>query len=152
GQLESQRSELVDANLQLDTRRRFTEAVLSGVSAGVIGVDHEGLITLINSSAAQLLELTDADAWMEKPFLILLPEMANLMEQIMQRPGVRLAEGEVEIQRADQPTKTFFARISVEQVNQDVQGYVVTFDDVSELLAAQRKAAWGDVARRIAHE
>jgi two-component system nitrogen regulation sensor histidine kinase NtrY len=152
GQLESQRSELIDANRQLDTRRRFTEAVLSGVSAGVIGVNHDGTITLINSSAAQLLELIQPETFIGKPFLELLPEMQELMELVSQRPASRFAEGEVEIARADHPTKTFFARISLEQVEQDVQGYVVTFDDVSELIAAQRKAAWGDVARRIAHE
>jgi two-component system, NtrC family, nitrogen regulation sensor histidine kinase NtrY len=152
GQLESQRSELIDANRQLDTRRRFTEAVLSGVSAGVIGVNHDGTITLINSSAALLLELIQPETFIGKPFLELLPEMQELMELVGQRPASRFAEGEVEIMRADHPTKTFFTRISLEQVEQDVQGYVVTFDDVSELVAAQRKAAWGDVARRIAHE
>jgi two-component system nitrogen regulation sensor histidine kinase NtrY len=152
GQLESQRSELIDANRQMDTRRRFTEAVLSGVSAGVIGVNHDGNVTLVNSSAALFLQLTQPETFIGKPFLHLLPEMEPLMQQVMQRPPLRFVEGEVEIQRQDQPTKTFFARISLEQVEQDVQGYVVTFDDMSELIAAQRKAAWGDVARRIAHE
>ncbi|HVY12853.1 MAG TPA: PAS domain-containing sensor histidine kinase [Alphaproteobacteria bacterium] len=152
GQLESQRSELVDANRQLDTRRRFTEAVLSGVSAGVIGVDGDGRITLINSSAAGLLELTEPDTFINKPLLTLLPEMETLWQQIGQQQPARSVEGEVEIQRPNIPTKIFFVRISLEQVGEDAQGYVVTFDDVSELIAAQRKAAWGDVARRIAHE
>ncbi|MBI3419542.1 MAG: PAS domain-containing sensor histidine kinase [Proteobacteria bacterium] len=151
GQLESQRNELIDANRQLDTRRRFTEAVLSGVSAGVIGVNHEGMITLVNSSAALLLELPQPETFVGKPLLSLLPEMEQLMAQIAQRPASRFVDGEVEIQRPDRPTKIFFARVSLEQV-EDVPGYVVTFDDVSDLVAAQRKAAWGDVARRIAHE
>lgn len=152
GQLESQRSELIDANRQLDTRRRFTEAVLSGVSSGVIGVDNHGLITLVNSSAAILLGIPNTESWLQKPLLSLLPELQELMQQIYERPVARFVEGEVEINREEQSTKTFFVRASLEQVEQDVQGYVVTFDDVSDLIAAQRKAAWGDVARRIAHE
>lgn len=152
GQLESQRSELMDANRQLDTRRRFTEAVLSGVSAGVIGTDEHGVVTLINASAAQLLGIQNPNEWTGKNLLNLIPEMETLVQQMRERPGTRIAEGEVEIIRDDMPTKTFFMRISLEQVEQNIQGYVVTFDDVSDLIAAQRKAAWGDVARRIAHE
>jgi len=152
GQLESQRGELIDANRQLDTRRRFTEAVLSGVSSGVIGVDNNGQITLVNSSAAILLGISNIEEWLQKPLLSLLPELRELMLQIYERPAARFVEGEIEINRDEQSTKTFFVRASLEQVEQHVQGYVVTFDDVSDLIAAQRKAAWGDVARRIAHE
>ncbi len=152
GQLESQRSELIDANRQLDTRRRFTEAVLSGVSSGVIGVDQHGLVTLVNSSAAILLGISDIEEWLHKPLTFLLPELQELMVQISERPAARFVEGEIEINRDEQSTKTFFVRASLEQVEQHEQGYVVTFDDVSDLIAAQRKAAWGDVARRIAHE
>jgi two-component system nitrogen regulation sensor histidine kinase NtrY len=152
GQLESQRNELIDANRQMDTRRRFTEAVLSGVSAGVIGLDNHGVVTLINSSAATLLNVTDAESWAGKSLLELMPEMEPLMQQIEQHPPARFVEGEIELNRAELPTKTFFVRVSLEQVDQNIYGYVVTFDDVSELISAQRKAAWGDVARRIAHE
>lgn len=151
GQLEEQRSELIDANRQMDARRRFTEAVLSGVSSGVIGVDNQGMITLVNSSAALLLSIAP-EAWIGKHLLSVLPELQPLMQQIGDRPAARFAEDEIEIHHDEHPTKTFFVRASLEQVGQDVQGYVVTFDDVSDLIAAQRKAAWGDVARRIAHE
>ncbi len=149
-QLDSQTRELVDANRQLDHRRRFTEAVLEGVSAGVIGVSHDGTMTLINASAAYFLNLTNPEEWVGKPLLALMPEMGELMQQIAEGPSVRFVEGEIEIRQEEQKTKTFFVRVSLEQ--QDLQNYVVTFDDVSELIAAQRKAAWGDVARRIAHE
>lgn len=152
GQLEGQRSELIDANRQLDTRRRFTEAVLSGVSAGVIGVNHDGHVTLINASAVHLLDLPNPEDWVGKPLLSLVPQMDALMHMIEQKPSQRFVEDEIEITHSNQSTKTFFVRVSLEQVEQDIQGYVVTFDDVSELIAAQRKAAWGDVARRIAHE
>jgi two-component system nitrogen regulation sensor histidine kinase NtrY len=152
GQLESQRSDLMDANRQLDTRRRFTEAVLSGVSAGVLGVDENGHITLVNLSAAQLLSLREPQLWIGQPVLDLMPEAQTLMQNISERPVSRFVESEIEIIRDAQPTKTLFVRVSLEQVDQAVHGYVITFDDVSDLIAAQRKAAWGDVARRIAHE
>jgi two-component system nitrogen regulation sensor histidine kinase NtrY len=151
-QIDSQTTELVDANRQLDHRRRFTEAVLSGVTAGVIGVNSEGGITLVNAAAAYYLDLENVKERIGTPLLNLVPEMQELMEQISQRPVSRVVEGEVEISRNDQIKKTFFVRISLEQVEENIQGYVVTFDDVSDLVAAQRKAAWGDVARRIAHE
>ncbi len=148
-QIDSQTRELVDANRQLDYRRRFTEAVLAGVSAGVIGVNQEGRITLLNSSAAYLLNLSSSDEWVGKELLALIPEMGELMQQIAQHPVSRFVESEIEVSRDGQSAKTFFVRLSLEQED---QGYVVTFDDVSDLIAAQRKAAWGDVARRIAHE
>ncbi len=152
GQLEGQRGDLVAANRQLDARRRFTEAVLSGMSAGVIGVDPQGRITLVNSSAARLLDLEKPEDFIGQPLLALLPEMEELMRQIGERPPARFVEAEIEIAREGRADKIFFVRASLEQVGEDAQGYVVTFDDVSELIAAQRKAAWGDVARRIAHE
>jgi len=152
GQLESQRAELVDANQQLDARRRFTEAVLAGVSAGVIGVDHDGRVTLLNASAASLLGLADGAIWIGTPLLGLIPQMAPLMAEIADKPPQRFVEGEIERHAANQLSKTFFVRVSLEQVDHAIYGYVVTFDDVSQLIAAQRKAAWGDVARRIAHE
>lgn len=151
-QIDSQTRELVDANRQLDTRRRFTEAVLSGVSAGVIGVDREGKITLLNTAACYFLQVDNAEQWVGKPLLALVPEMSELMVQMRQSPASRVIENEIEVSRNEQSKRTFFVRLSSEQVGQDTQGYVMTFDDVSDLIAAQRKAAWGDVARRIAHE
>lgn len=150
--IDSQTRELVDANKQLDMRRRFTEAVLSGVSAGVIGVDHDGKITLMNTAACYFLQVENDDQWVGKPLLALVPEMSELMVQLRQSPTSRAIESEIEVSRNDEPKRTFFVRLASEQVGQDTQSYVMTFDDVSDLIAAQRKAAWGDVARRIAHE
>ena len=148
-QLESQQRELIEANRQLDLRRRFTETVLSGVSAGVLGLDENTRINLPNRSATELLGLS-LDALAGQRLVDVVPELADLMAQSRRRP-TRLVEGQVIIQRGGD-RRTLLVRIAPERVQGAVRGYVVTFDDVSELLSAQRKAAWADVARRIAHE
>lgn len=148
-QLDSQRRDLIEANRQLDIRRRFTETVLSGVSAGVLGLDEQGRINLPNTSATELLGL-GFDDLIGRPLVEAVPEMAPLMAQIRPRGG-RLVEGQVRLSQGSD-SRTLLVRIAVDYLDGRVRGYVVTFDDVSELLSAQRKAAWADVARRIAHE
>jgi len=148
-QLQAQRGELVEANRQIDDRRRFTEAVLSGVSAGVVGLDADGRINLPNRSATVLLA-TDLDRMIGRDFREAVPEMAALFEAARADPN-RLAQDEVTIQRSGR-RRTLLVRIAGERVAGGTIGFVVTFDDVTELEAAQRKAAWADVARRIAHE
>ena len=148
-QLETQRAELVDANLQLDTRRRFTEAVLAGVSAGVIGLDHEGRINLPNRSASALLSV-NLDAMIGRELSDAVPEMAELMAEARRMPQ-RLVESQIKIARRGR-VQNLLVRIAAERSAGELKGMVVTFDDVTDLLAAQRGAAWADVARRIAHE
>ncbi len=149
-QLETQRSDLVDANTQLDFRRRFTEAVLSGVSAGVIGLDPQGNVNLMNASAAAFFALEKPEELNGQPLVQLSPEIQAVVAAIP--PGIRLTEEQVEIRRVGHPTRTLLVRVSSELKGAEIHGYVVTFDDVSDLVSAQRKAAWADVARRIAHE
>jgi two-component system nitrogen regulation sensor histidine kinase NtrY len=148
-QLESQRSEVVEANRQLDMRRRFTEAVLSGVSAGVIGLDHRGRINLPNRPASELLAI-ELDRLIGKDLAEVVPEMGSLVAKSRARPD-RLLEAQVTLAAGRRP-RTLFVRIAAESVDSEIKGFVVTFDDVTDLLSAQRKAAWADVARRIAHE
>jgi len=148
-QLEGQRAELIEASRQIDERRRFTEAVLSGVSSGVIGLDVEGRINLPNRQAGQLLS-SDLQASIGLPFAEVVPEMAALLDAARAAPD-RVAEGEIVVQR-DAVKRSLLVRIGGEAVEQGRIGYVVTFDDITQLQAAQRKAAWADVARRIAHE
>ncbi len=148
-QLEAQRSELVEANRQLDQRRRFTETVLAGVSAGVIGLDQRGRINLPNRSASLLLGI-DLDQAIGYDLAEAAPEMAALLEEATRRPE-RLAQSQVQVSRRGR-TLTLLVRIAAERAEGEVRGYIVTFDDITELLSAQRKAAWADVARRIAHE
>ncbi len=149
GQLEEQRDELVEANRQLDERRQFTEAVLGGVSAGVIGLDADGLVTLPNRSALGLLE-SSADAMTGHSVEEAIPEMMHLLREARARPD-RLIEEQIELDRGGRK-RTLLVRVVAEKVEGTIVGYVVTFDDITALVAAQRTAAWADVARRIAHE
>ncbi|MGH7060487.1 MAG: ATP-binding protein, partial [Stellaceae bacterium] len=148
-QIESQQRELREANRQLDERRRFTETVLTGVSAGVIGLDRAGRVNLPNRSASALLG-ADLDQSIGQDLAEVVPEMAGLLAEAERRPD-RLAQSQVQLARGNS-TRTLLVRIAAETDDQEVSGFVVTFDDITELLSAQRKAAWADIARRIAHE
>ena len=148
-QIQSQQRELLEANRELDERRRFTETVLTGVSAGVIGLDRGGRVYLPNRSASSLLGI-DLDGAIGEDLAELAPEMAELLEQAALRPD-RLAQGQVQI-AGQNSTRTLLVRIAAERDEDEISGFVVTFDDITELVSAQRKAAWADVARRIAHE
>jgi len=148
-QLDGQRRDLVEANRELDERRRFTETVLAGVSAGVIGLDRDGRIELPNRSALEYLSTTPA-AMIGRPLAEVVPEMAELFETVQRRPD-RSVQDELKLRRQGRNLE-LMVRIVAEQAESEVTGYVVTIDDVTDLLSAQRKAAWADVARRIAHE
>ncbi|MBT6283719.1 MAG: PAS domain-containing sensor histidine kinase, partial [Rhodospirillaceae bacterium] len=148
-QLEGQRHELVQANRQLDERRHFIETVLGGVSAGVIGVDAEGRINLANRSACSLLAM-DIDEQIGADISEVVPELSAMIGDAHTRPN-RLVEAQISMQRVRRD-RTLLVRLAADVVDRKVSGFVITFDDITELVAAQRKAAWSDVARRIAHE
>ena len=155
GQLAAQRAELMDAYSQIDTRRRFTETVLSGVSAGVIGLDEEGRIELPNRAANELLGV-DMLAAIGQKLADSVPEFAASAGRrrggagpgAYRRDAFRAARAPAHAAGADRrrPRRPRAARLAGQP------GFVATFDDITELQAAQRKAAWADVARRIAHE
>jgi two-component system nitrogen regulation sensor histidine kinase NtrY len=148
-ELKSQRDELMGANTALDERRRFMEAVLSGVTAGVVGVATEGVITLVNRSAETLLaakEKTLSGQQLAKA----IPEFAPLLKRA-QKQGRHLLTDQIAIRRRGEE-RNFAVRVTTEGAGQHAQGYVITFDDITELVSAQRSTAWADVARRIAHE
>ena len=147
--LQTQQVELVATNQQLDDRRRFTELVLSGVSAGVIGLNEKGEIELPNRSASELLGRNIMQHVGER-LGDLVPEMGELVAQAQSRPAAT-AEGQINMSHGPL-TRTLHVRVVAERSEGDHTRIVVTFDDVTELLAAQRKAAWSDIARRIAHE
>ncbi|MDD3445366.1 MAG: PAS domain-containing sensor histidine kinase [Zavarzinia sp.] len=149
GQIEAQHGELRDANHQLDERRRFTEAVLAGVSAGVLGVDIEGRITLPNRSALELLQVS-AEEIVGERIADVVPEIAALMAEVRERPD-REIQAQINLARGG-VTRHFSVRVVGERAGRAVRGFVVTFDDVTDLVSAQRTAAWADIARRIAHE
>jgi len=140
---------LMNAYSLIDERRRFTETVLSGVSAGVVGLDSEGRVTLPNRSASALLGV-DLDAAIGLSFARIAPEFAELLAAAAANPE-RPRVAEILIGPAN-AKRTLLARIGTETLSGRIEGYVLTFDDITELQSAQRKAAWADVARRIAHE
>jgi two-component system nitrogen regulation sensor histidine kinase NtrY len=150
GELGRQRQELLEANEQLDHRSRFIEAVLGGVSAGVVGLDDHGVITLPNRSACNLLALSE-DQLRGRKLADVVPEMSQLIADAGRRPQ-KLIEQTIGLAQSDGTLRHLLVRIAAEVDKRRIIGFVATFDDITELLSAQRKAAWADVARRIAHE
>ncbi len=148
-ELRTQRDDLVQARDVMDQRRRFTEAVLAGVSAGVIGIDAEGRIGIMNRSAQRLLGMAEAEA-VGKPLADLVPELATLVLGATVG-SQREVQGQVTINRQARE-RNLNVRITTEQSGDPEHGYVVTLDDITDLVSAQRTSAWADVARRIAHE
>lgn len=149
GELEAQREELIESHRQTEVRQRFTEAVLTGVSAGVIGLDASGRINIINRSAINLIGAAReglAGQLVDEA----IPELGDLVRQTMAKPEGR-AQGQIDIARGGR-TRNLTVRVTRESPSESERGYVVTFDDITDLITAQRTSAWADVARRIAHE
>lgn len=145
-ELDLQRTKLIEANLQIDRRRHFIETVLSGVSAGVVGLDAKMNINIINKSASTLLGV-DKQTIQGTSLKDVIPEIAELIQNNEQSA----IQSELQVVR-DEKTHTLLVRVVKEKEGDLIVGYIVTFDDISLLLTAQRKAAWADVARRVAHE
>jgi two-component system nitrogen regulation sensor histidine kinase NtrY len=147
--LRTQRDELVNASETIDSRRRFIEAVLSSASAGIIGVDASGSVGILNRSAEKLIGHAESET-LDHPLSDFLPELDELMRTA--REGTqRLVQGQVTILR-DGNERNLSVRVSAEQTSQSRDSYIIVLDDITELVSAQRTSAWGDVARRIAHE
>jgi len=148
-EVSNSREQLVEANKQLDARREFTEAVLGGVTSGVIGLDKKGIITLPNQAACSLLD-RDLEGLIGQKLIDIQQEFKPIFDQLSVQ---RRAHCEQQIiLRGRGRTQTLRVRLVSERVEGRLVGYVLTFDDITDFLAAQRKAAWADVARRIAHE
>ena len=149
-QLKTQRDSLVETNRYTEQRRRLFDSVLTGVTTGVIGLNAKGRVEFINSAAARLLnvetELPDGASLKD-----LVPEFAYLFNELAEGNSV-VAQEDVQLTRAG-TGENLLVRIATRHNDRGLlEGYVVTFDDVTDLVSAQRMAAWGDVARRIAHE
>ncbi|MBS0245433.1 MAG: PAS domain-containing sensor histidine kinase [Proteobacteria bacterium] len=146
-ELRTQRDDLVRARDVIDTRRIFTEAVLAGASAGVIGVDSFGNVSILNRSAEKLIGFTEAEA-IGKPLIEVFPELSGIM--LAAKHGGR-TQDQVTINRAGRE-RNLSVRVTSERSGASDHGYVITLDDITELVTAQRSSAWADIARRIAHE
>jgi len=148
-ELRTQRDELVSASDLIDSRRRFIEAVLSSASAGIIGVDASGSIGILNRSAEKLIGHAESET-LGHPLSEVLPELDDMMKTA--REGAqRLVQGQITINR-DGHERNLSVRVSAEQTSHSRDSYIITLDDITELVSAQRTSAWADVARRIAHE
>jgi two-component system, NtrC family, nitrogen regulation sensor histidine kinase NtrY len=149
-EIKHQRDALVTANEQLLDRRRFMEAVLSGVSAGVVGLDSQDRITLLSRSAEQLLGTTEAEV-VGKKLSDALPMLSPALEK-RDEQGMRPRGAQQLAMTVGGEERAFAVRVTREKAGPGDVGSVVTFDDITELVSAQRTSAWADVARRIAHE
>jgi two-component system, NtrC family, nitrogen regulation sensor histidine kinase NtrY len=149
-ELRTQRDELVSASELIDSRRRFIEAVLSLASAGIIGVDGSGSIGILNRSAEKLIGHAESET-LGHPLSDVLPELDEMMKNAREG-NQRLVQGQVTILR-DGNERNLSVRVSAEKTGEAGRdSYIITLDDITELVSAQRTSAWGDVARRIAHE
>ena len=147
--LKNIRIDIVNANNQLDKRRQFSETVLSGVYSGVIALDENLKLNLPNLTACKILNIS-----IEKDFGILItkivPEFSNLIDTIL-KSNMSVLEEKIQIIKEDK-ILNLMTRIVVQKKHDKVLGFVLTFDDITNLIAAQKMAAWSDIARRIAHE
>jgi len=148
-ELRTQRDELVNASELIDSRRRFIEAVLSSASAGIIGVDASGSVGILNRSAEKLIGHAESET-LDHPLSDVLPELDEMMKTARESTQ-RLVQGQITINR-DGHERNLSVRVTAEQTSQTRDSYIITLDDITELVSAQRTSAWADVARRIAHE
>jgi two-component system nitrogen regulation sensor histidine kinase NtrY len=148
-ELRSQQAEIIEAKDDIDDRRRFIEAVLSGVTAAVIGIDENRIITIVNRSAEDLLALP-TEQLTGHCLTEIAPEIEALIDEAINssRPNYRT---QVNIIRRG-IERTLSVQVTLEDARNDNNSFVITLDDITDLLIAQRSTAWSDVARRIAHE
>jgi two-component system nitrogen regulation sensor histidine kinase NtrY len=148
-ELRTQHEDIVRARDLIDSRRRFTEAVLAGASAGVIGVNADGRVSILNRSAERLMGRQESEV-LGLPLLQVAPELGGVVEAA--RSGnQRLIQRQIAVTR-DGQERNYSVRVTSEQAPKSEHGYVITVDDITELVLAQRTSAWADIARRIAHE
>jgi two-component system nitrogen regulation sensor histidine kinase NtrY len=148
-QLKVQRETLLENTRQIERRQRLFDSVLTSVTSGVVGLDPEGKVTFVNRSAERLLGWHDPHQAMPLPVAV--PEFGPLFEGLRDGGG-ETAQDEIKVSREGR-MENLLVRVSTRRrADESLEGYVVAFDDVTDLVSAQRMAAWGDVARRIAHE
>ncbi len=151
-ELSVQQHRLIAASKLIDERRLFTEAVLSGVPVAVVGVGRKGEITVLNHSAENLIPQSGESAarLVGKSIETVLPEISDTLAEARSNPS-RLVQGQISLSRGGLD-RLFNVSITSEPTERADRSYVVTLDDITDLVSAQRTAAWADVARRIAHE
>jgi len=149
-QLKGQRDTLLENNHKIEERRRLFDSVLSSVTAGVVGLDENGRVDFVNRSAERLLELPE-EAGQSTNISYSVPEFGPIFNRL-RASGAEVAQEEVQVSRRGKLENLLVRMATRRNTDGDLEGYVIAFDDVTDLVSAQRMAAWGDVARRIAHE
>lgn len=146
--LHVQREELLSNTAQIDRRRRLFDSVLTSITSGVVGLDSEGRVTFVNRSGQRLLDV--AEGYEETALKVAVPEFGPLFDALIE--GKEVVQEQVNLVRGGKQ-EALLVRMATRRNEAGVlEGFVVAFDDVTDLVSAQRTAAWGDVARRIAHE
>lgn len=149
-QLKTQRNEILSAKDQIDERRRFSEAVLEGVSAGIIGVDPDGTVSIVNKSAEQMISVQAGNA-IGRTLTAIAPEIGSVFERAKGSERPVYSEQTALLRSGSE--RAVNVRITMEEGPSRLDhSYVVTVDDITDLMQAQRSSAWADIARRIAHE
>ena len=148
-QLKAQRQTLLDNTRQIEERRRMFDSVLSSVTSGVVGLDPAGRVTFVNRSAERLLDWSGDEQSLA--LAVAVPEFGPLFEELRQGPK-EVTQDEIKVVRQNGQENLLVRMATRRAGDGGLEGYVVAFDDVTDLVSAQRMAAWGDVARRIAHE
>jgi two-component system nitrogen regulation sensor histidine kinase NtrY len=148
-EIRTQRDEILEAKDEVDDRRRFIEAVLSGVTAAVIGVEHDRRITIVNTSAEDLMTLT-SDELVGKSLVEIAPEVDQVVTEATMRHRSDFRK-QISLVRGG-TVRTLSVQVTREESRDANESYVITLDDITDLVIAQRSTAWADVARRIAHE
>lgn len=148
-QLKGQRETMLENNRQIERRRRMFDSVLSSVTSGVVGLDEDGRVAFVNRSAARLLGWQETQT--DVPLSVAVPEFGPLLQKL-RKGQMNTAQGEIKVSRDGQLENLLVRMSRRKREDGSLEGYVVAFDDVTDLVTAQRMAAWGDVARRIAHE
>ncbi len=148
-QLKVQRETLLDNTRQIERRRRLFDSVLTSVTSGVVGLDAKGRITFVNRSAERLLDWREHQQAMS--IEVAVPEFGPVFQEL-RKSRAQVAQREVKVSRQGRLENLLVRMATRRNDNGRLEGYVVAFDDVTDLVSAQRMAAWGDVARRIAHE
>nr|WP_275116111.1 PAS domain-containing sensor histidine kinase [Aliiroseovarius subalbicans] len=149
-QLKGQRDRLLDNTQQIERRRRLFDSVLGSVTAGVMGLDNEGRVTFLNRAAMRLLDVEEA-AVLDHDLALLVPEFAPVLD-VLATGKRETTQQELRLTRQGKQESLLVRMATRRRDDGNLEGYVVAFDDVTDLVSAQRMAAWGDVARRIAHE
>jgi two-component system nitrogen regulation sensor histidine kinase NtrY len=149
-QLKGQRETLLDNTRQIEVRRRLFDSVLSSITSGVVGLDSKGRVEFVNRSAERLLVLP-GDSDTAQPIGVAVPEFGPLLDRLRESK-TEVAQEEVKLIRGGKLENLLVRMATRRNEAGKREGYVVAFDDVTDLVTAQRTAAWGDVARRIAHE